>query len=82
MKTFEITIGPSGTGQHKELKKRMFATRLSTGKRLEVLEDSPVTESFNEIDSYALMMLEGQGFVTLVAVQQDAKTPAKAASKS
>lgn len=60
-----IELGPSATGKCKESGKRMFATRLSTGKRLEVIADKPTKVVLNAIDLNMMAGLESQGFVCL-----------------
>ena len=71
-----IELGPSATGKCKNSGKRMFATRLSTGKRLEVIADKPAKLALNAVDLNMMAGLESQGFVTMSDVP---KAPEKTA---
>jgi hypothetical protein len=70
-----IELGPAATGKCKESGKRMFATRLSTGKRLEVMAEKPLKVTLNAVDMNMIAGLESQGFLVVADVP---KAPEKA----
>ena len=70
MPTFTVKIGPTSQGRTKDTNKRHFATRLSSGKRLQVLDGDPVTVAVNDVDADTLQNLAGRDYISIEEVEE------------
>lgn len=70
MPTFDVTLGPASQGRCKETNKRHFAKRLSSGKRLQVIGDEPITVTVNDVDARTLQNLASRDYIALQEVAE------------
>lgn len=80
----QLHVGPAATGKQKDTdgNRRLFAFRMSDGKRLEVLGDKPVVVTLEKhgVDHQTILGLESQDFLTVT--QPGEKPVAKPADKA
>ena len=79
---YEITLVSPARVRAKETNQRHYCTRLSTGKRLQVVDSNPVTIDLSAIDLAALQVAEGRGFVSLAESSSKRGRPSLAATGS
>ena len=69
---YTLTPGPAASGRHKEVNKRFFATRLANGKRLEVVEGTPLSVDVSGTDAEMVQSLLNSGH--LAEASEEEKT--------
>jgi hypothetical protein len=67
--TYKVTLGSAAVGERKDKRERHFQTRLSTGKRLQVVASEPTTVIVNDVDANTLQSLESKGYIQIEEVQ-------------
>lgn len=81
-----VSIGPDASGRQKpdQGNLRLFASRMSDGERMEILEGKPVTLTVEKggADHMTLLNLESQGFVTIEDPSKAAKEKPPESGKS
>ena len=72
--TYKVTLGSAAVGERKDKRERHFQTRLSTGKRLQVVASDATTVTVNNVDANTLQSLESKGYIQLEEVQSAPQT--------